>query len=146
MIRKKIILICLLAVAFVAATICVSSIVYKDNEKKETERRLEARFDKFIGYYYPYLRDLSDAAAIYKLMQTSLMYDYLSYHKGRYINENVNYYYGGSFSMRDYSELVSFLEKAKMLYVCRAYGPIDSAPLSREEDRNSCHIILNSIG
>ena len=136
---------CLLAVTFVVTIIGISSIVYKNNEKREAERRLEARFDKFMGSYYPYLNDLSDAAAIYKLMQTSLMYDYLAYHKGRYINENVTYYFGGSFSMRDHFELENFLGKAKMLYICRAYGPIDTAPPSREEDKKSCFRIIKSI-
>ena len=136
----------MLAAALVAVLVGVSVIIVKQQKKKETEHRLESRFDKFMGFYYPYLKDLSDAAAIYKLMKTSLMYDYLSYHKGRYIDENVNYYYGGYFSMRDYITIREFLEQAKMLYVCRAYGPIDSAPPSREEDKESCYRILNTVG
>lgn len=144
--HKKTIKRCLLVAALVAVLAGVSVIMVKQQKKKETEHRLESRFDKFMGFYYPYLKDISDAAAIYKLMETSLMYDYLSYHKGRFIDENVNYYYGGFFSMRDYNNIRKFLEEMRMLYACRAYGPIDTAPPSRIKEKESCYRILNTMG
>ena len=134
----------LLAIALLAVLIGVSVIVIKHHKEKETERRLEARFDKFMGYHYPYLKEISNAASIYERMQISLMYDYLTKHKGRYINEIVNYHDGGSFSMSEEFKLGRFLEQSSMLYFGRAFAPIETAPLSREKEKLFFYKILDT--
>lgn len=106
------------------------------------EHRLEARFDKFMGYYYPCLKDISNAASIYKRMQLSLMYDYRMNHKGRYIYETVPYIDGGSFSMRDLDKVRQHLSTAGLLHSGRSYGPIESTPPSRIKERIACDKVL----
>ncbi|MBR5697324.1 MAG: hypothetical protein IKX44_01700 [Prevotella sp.] len=134
----------LLATALLAVLISVSIIVVKHQKEKETERRLEARFDKFMGYYYPYLKEISNAARIYERMQISLMYDYLTNHKGRYIYEIVNYHDGGAFSMSEEFKLGRFLDQSSMLCFGRASAPINSAPLSRENEKMHFYKILDT--
>lgn len=141
MMRKKIVIICLLVAAIVTIAAGVYVVVSKQNE----ERRLEARFDKFMGYFYPYFKDFSNAASIYKRMKISLMYDYLANHKGRYINETVNYYDGGVFSMADEFRIREFLDYSTMLYSSRAFGPISSAPTSRENERFTSYLLFDAI-
>lgn len=114
-------------------------------EKIERERKIEARFDRFMGYYYPYLKDISEASNIFKRMKISLMYDYISYRKGRYVYENVNYFDGGTFSMQQEHSLMSFLEESKMLYIARCYGPIDCATKSRVREKRECLRVLYSV-
>lgn len=114
-------------------------------EKIEKERKIEARFDRFMGYYYPYLKDIAEASNLYKRMKVSLMYDYISYRKGRYVYENVNYFDGGTFSMQQELSLMSFLEESKMLYFARCYGPIDCATKSRVREKRECLRVLYSV-
>lgn len=141
--RKRVI-ICFSVVAIIIVLAGAIVLVVKNNEYKESERKLEARFDKFMGYFYPYLNDISKAADIYKRMQISLIYDYTLHQKGRYIYEDVSYYDGGTFSMRDYSFIEKILEQASNLFFYRAYGPIQEAPQSRIEERFSLYKILNA--
>lgn len=115
-------------------------IVHHKNQIKN--EKLEARFDRFMGYYYPYLENITKAAEIYKRMQISLMYDYIKYNRGRYIYETVPYYNGGYFSMRDLDNVENILDHADMLYVSRTINPIYEAPKSRYNERYACLSVI----
>lgn len=135
-------------VAFFAFVIILSIFAFiftKYYEKIERERKLEARFDRFMGYYYPYLKDIADASSIYKRMEISLMYDYLKNKRGRYIHENVNYYDGGMFSMQDEFTLMTFLKRADMLNIARCSGPINFASESRCQEQREFFRIIYSV-
>ena len=82
-----------ISVAIIAMCLLCGAVFYVAKYRKEQEqnRKLEARFDKFMGYHYPYLEQIARASNIYSRQQISLMYDYLKNHKGRYINENLSY-------------------------------------------------------
>lgn len=126
---------------FAFCVILWGAIDHKKNVKEK--HQMEARFDKFMGYYYPILEDFAKASDIYKRMEISLMYDYISYGKGRYIDEIVNYYDGGSFSMRDHFNLMRFLDSSTGLYASRSCALIRQAPDSRREEAIACNNILD---
>ena len=81
------------------------------------------------------MKEISDASNVYRRMKVSLLYDYYQNHRGRYINETVNYYDFGSFSMNDYINYETFLRQADILSACRASFPIENAPQSRKKER-----------
>ena len=128
------------------AVILLAVIVFclvKHNEELKKEKRLDARFDKFMGYYYPYLKDIADVADIYKRMQISLMYDYIVNQDSRFIDETVKYYDGGGyFSMREHYKLEKFLRQTELLTFSRAYGPINAGTSHREKEETACSKIL----
>lgn len=118
--------------------------IYKVYEKNNNEKKLEARFDKFAEYFYPHLKEISEASNTYKRMQISLMYDYLEHKKGRFVYETVRYYDGGIFSMKDEFNIMLFLENTTNLFVHKAMSPINNAPNSRNMERDAVWNILNS--
>ena len=128
----------ILFIAFIVGAFCIS----KHIEKKENNRRLEARFDKFLGYLYPDFKYISYASNIYCRMQVSLMYDYLKNKRGRKIDEMVKYYDGGYFSMREMSHWELVLEQYRNMGVWRVFGPIMTAPPSRLKERLACYRIF----
>lgn len=136
-----------ISVAIIAMCLLCGAVFYVAKYRKEQEqnRKLEARFDKFMGYHYPYLEQIARAFNIYSRQQISLMYDYLKNHKGRYINENVSYYDNGEFfSMRENCDLMTFFENARLLHVARSTGPIYCAPSSRFSEYKAFHDILDA--
>ncbi len=141
--KKNVFSKCLLILVIVA--IIVGVCVYRQHGKKVNERKLEARFDRFMCYYYPYIKDISNAANVYTRMKISLMHDYYENKKGRYIHETVNFYDGGSFSLKDEFMIFRFLEKSKWIDICKAFEPIKSAPSSRDDEKLSCMRILYSL-
>ena len=65
-----------LLIIFVSITLISTSIaIVIHYDRKEKERQMTARFDKFMWYYYPYLENISKVSEIYKQMHISLMYD-----------------------------------------------------------------------
>jgi len=136
-----------LSIAFVviASLIFAIVLVQKHNGKIEEEKRLEARFDRFMGYLFPYLKEYAYAADIFKRMQISLMYDHIKNRRGRYINEIVNYYDGGYFSMYEYTQWEFKLEQAKMLYFSRPYLVTEADLKSRNDERIALIKILDAI-
>lgn len=135
----------ILLISTVAAVLLAVSVfcVIKHNAEIKKEKQLDARFDKFMGYYYPYLKDIADAADIYKRMQISLMYDYIATRDGKYIYETVKYYDGGGcFSMREHNNLYKFLGQAELLNFSRTFEPINAGTSSREKEKTACSNIL----
>lgn len=132
-------------IAIVSITI-LAFVGIKQYKFYEKEKKLEARFDKFMVYYYPYLDDIAHAANIYTRQQVSLMYDYMTNQRGRYIHENVGYYDGdGYFSMRENFNIMVFLQQSQIYYFCRASGPVgNGAPRSRYEERNEFERVFQS--
>lgn len=132
-----------IVIALITLLIGTFFCLVKCHKESEKERQLNARFDRFVGYYYPYLKEIASAADIYKRMQISLMYDYYENQNGRYIYETVRYYDGGGyFSMREHFKLEKFLRQAELLTFCRAYGPINAGTTSREKEKTACYKIL----
>jgi len=119
-------------------------IVHHKNQIKN--EKLEARFDKFMEYHYPYLENISKAASYYSRMQISLMYDYLKNNRGRYINETVPYYDGGFFSMRDHLKVEDIVEHAMNLYISHSSLPMREAlyghPSSRFDESLAWYKII----
>lgn len=133
-------------IASILVSILISTfMVIKHHKQVERDRQLEARFDRFMGYLYPSLKEISEAAYAYKRIQISLMYDYIANRKGRYVYETVKYYDGGYFSMKEFGRLEMILLKANMLLNSQLYTPIYQAPPSRIKERDACHHILYTI-
>lgn len=143
MANKKII-IRILTITVIVALIMGSAFAILHHKNKKEEQQLEARFDRFMGYYYPYLQDIAKAAEVYKRMQISIMYDHLKYHKDRYIDDYISYYDGGSFSLREHHYNEQILSYATLLYIARACEPIKTAPKTRIKERNSCLWMLET--
>ena len=78
-------------------------------------------------------------------MLISLMYDYLANHKGRYIYENVHYFNGGVFSMREFCTLEDYLNQTGMIYAGQAFFPIAAGPNSRNDEKKAFYTIFNSV-
>lgn len=136
-----------ISVAIIAMCLLCGAVFYVAKYRKEQEqnRKLEAQFDKFMGYHYPYLEKIARASNIYSRQQISLMYDYLNNHRGRYINENVRYYDNGElFSMRENFDLMTLFLYTKLLYFARSTGPIYCAPPSRFSECKAFHDILDA--
>ena len=134
-----------LLIIFVSITLISTSIaIVIHYDRKEKERQMTARFDKFMWYYYPYLENISKVSEIYKQMHISLMYDYLTYHRGRYIYESVPYQNGGVFSMKDYSSLEYTLLQTRAVYAERAFSVIDTGPYTRSYEIAAFFKILDT--
>lgn len=136
-----------ISVTIIAICLLSGAVFYVAKYRKEQEqnRKLEARFDKFMGYHYPYLEQIARASNIYSRQQISLMYDYLKNHRGRYTNENVRYYDNGEFfSMRENFDLMTLFQNAKLLYFARSTGPIYCAPPSRFSECKAFNDILDA--
>lgn len=137
---KRIIKYALLPI-FIFAAIFLFFKIYENNEN---ERKLEARFDKFAGYFYPHLKEISEASNIYKRMQISLMYDYLEQKKGRFAYETVRYYDGGVFLVKDHINIMFFLQNSTNKLTFKTSYILNTAPVSRHKERNAIFKIINS--
>lgn len=120
-------------------------IFYNVYENNNNGKKLEARFDKFAEYFYPHLKEISQASNTYKRMQISLLYDYMQHKKGRFAYETVNYYDGGQFLMKDEINIMIFLKNTtNSMFFLKAMSPINNAPESRNMEKDAVWNILNS--
>lgn len=120
-------------------------IIYKARENSIKQERLERRFDKFMSMFYPYLVRYSNDIDLYTRMQISLMEDYRTYHRGRYVYEVVRFYDGGRFSLRQNLNIEQELRYIETLSVAKFSFPIEQGPQSRDSEKRIFYHIF-SVG
>lgn len=122
--------------------------VYSENKK---QAKLEARFDRFMNYWYPIVEQYSNDMDIYARMKKGVIMDHINYHQGRYINDVIQLYGGGYFSIRQYSNIEREIELFGFGISPMASSPISAAPYSRGSEKEAffnifrCGTQLNKI-
>lgn len=137
----------LLAISIIAV-FALSAILWGvsvHQKKVEKERKMEARFDKFMGYYYPILADMAQVSDVYRRMQISMMYDYIKYNKPRYAGDYVSYFDGGCFSTRTLFNYMFFLKSWCILNATKSFTVIGRPSKSRRKECKACRNILQSV-
>ena len=121
----------------VAIVILVASfsgvVVYKTYSHYKIECKKEARFDHFMNYWYSFYEQYNKDIEIYTRMKKGIILDYIRNGRGRYINEQVPLYGGGSFSMKHHFYIDQLLDGYWISH--RAIAPIEGAPRSRMDER-----------
>ena len=135
------------SVIIIASVIIVligSGIIYKAREQSIKQEKLEKRFDKFMSMFYPYLVRYSNDIDLYTRMQISLMVDYRNNHKGRYIYENVDFYDGGRFSLRNEAMVEQEIRRIESLSISMFASPIEYGPRSRITEKRCFYHIFSA--
>lgn len=122
----------LILILFIFVPLLMLSILHK----KERSQK-EARFDHFMNYWYAIIEHNCYNIEIYTRMKKSIILDYIKNHEGRYIYENVPFY----FSMRKMSNIENQLKFLTINHM--AVAPILSAPNSRLKEKNAFCEIFN---
>ena len=106
--------------------------IYQAYSYHKLQNKREAYFDHFMNYWYSFYEQYNEDVEIYTRMKKSIILDYIRTGKGRYIDEQVPLYGGGTFSMSQHFNIDRLLNGWWIAH--KAIGPIKLAPESRKEE------------
>lgn len=127
--KKKI----LVSISIIILTSIVGIVIFKSYSHHRIQTKNEARFDHFMNYWYSFYDQYNADVELYTRMKKAIILDYIKNHAGRYIDDQLPLYGGGTFSMRHHFYIERELEGNWITH--KAVGPIDLAPDSREDER-----------